>query len=416
MMGHRVEKARSNMKIGSWRGIIFLVVVVSMVGATAALAQQAPTQGTQDRVPGPATAPGQVSPLAVGTFDGKVETVAGSDERQHLAYELRLTNITSANLSLERVRVVDPGRGKVVDTLSGSELDSRAIVFGDPSTKQFGPGVSGFLFMDVTYPVGARLPEKLNYRFDVSTSAPTGLTGNFRAGPTYVSGAKAMQISSPLRGKGWLTGEGCCDTVTSHRGAIFPIDGTFHAPERFAIDWVQVGENDRLYKGPRDELSSYHYYGANLYAVANGRVVGTRDDQPEQTPGQFPNGLALNDFGGNYVVIKIADGTYAYYAHLQKGSRGVLVEKGDRVSKEQVVGKLGNTGNTDAPHLHFMLIDGKAPLTSHALPFDIDSFRTQGRLTNYDDFLGGAKAQISAEQRGEHRDRLPLHRTVNVLR
>jgi murein DD-endopeptidase MepM/ murein hydrolase activator NlpD len=150
--------------------------------------------------------------------------------------------------------------------------------------------------------------------------------------------------------------------------------------------------------------------------VADGRVVGTRDDQPEQKPGQFPDGLALNDFGGNYVVVEIADGRYAYYAHLQKGSKGVLVEPGDRVRKGQVIGKLGNTGNTDAPHLHFMLIDGKEPLTSHALSFEIDSFRTQGVLTNYDAFLTGAKAKISPGQRGEQRDRLPLHRTVNDFR
>ena len=91
---------------------------------------------------------------------------------------------------------------------------------------------------------------------------------------------------------------------------------------------------------------------------------GTRDTESEQKPGQFPSGLALNDFGGNYVVIKIDDGTYAYYAHLQKGSKGVQVEPGKRIEKGQVIGKLGNTGNTDAPHLHFMLIDGKAPLTS----------------------------------------------------
>jgi hypothetical protein len=319
--------------------------------------------------------------------------------------------------SIERLRVLDPSRGgRVVDVLSGDKLDSRIIVFGGSPGKQFGPGVSGFLFEDVSYPSGARLPEKLNYRFDVSTSTPTGLAESFRAGPTLVGQEDPVQKGALLFGKRWLTGEGCCDTVTSHRAGIFPIDGTFHAPERFAIDWVRVRENGRLYDGPKDELSSYLYYGARIRAVADGLVVATRDDQPEQTPGQFPNGLALNDFGRNYVVLKIADGTYAYYAHLQKESEGVRVEPGERVSKGQVVGKLGNTGNTDAPHLHFMLIDGKAPLTSHALPFEISSFSTQGLLTNYDAFLGGAKAQISSEQQGEQRDRLPLHRTVNNFR
>ena len=404
------------MKISSWRWVV-LVAALSVVGASAAFAQKAPQPQAK---PGPMTAPGQVTPLVVDTFDGKVEPVDGTDDRRHLAYELRLTNITAADLTIERVRVLDSGRGdRVVDDLSGNELSSRITVFGsqpDAKDKRFGPGVSGFLFMDVTYAAGARLPERLEYRFDVSTSKPTGLTNSFRAGPTHVSGEEPAQIGSPLSGKRWLTGEGCCDTLTSHRAAIFPIDGTFHAPERFAIDWVQVGKNGRLYEGPKNRLSSYPYYGAKIRSVADGRVVGTRDDQPEQKPGQFPTGLALNDFGGNYVVVEIADGRYAYYAHLQKGSKGVLVQPGDRVRKGQVIGKLGNTGNTDVPHLHFMLIDEKEPLTSHALPFEIDAFRTQGVLTNYDAFLTGAKAEISSEQRVEQRDRLPLHRTVNDFR
>ena len=403
------------MTSGSWRWAVMLVVVVSMVVATSALAQKAPTQGAKE--PAPDLAPGQVTPLAVETFDSKVEPVDGTDERTHLAYELRLTNISSADLTLERVRVLDPSRqGRVVDVLSGDELAARTIVFGAPPEKRFGPGVSGFLFMDVTYPASARLPERLEYRFEVSTSAPTGLAEAFRAGPTRVANDEPARISSPLSGKRWLTGEGCCDEITSHRGAIFPIDGTFYAPERFAIDWVRVGKNGGFYNGPKDELSSYPTYGAKIYSVADGRVVGTRDTEPEQKPGQFPSGLALNDFGGNYVVIKIDDGTYAYYAHLQKGSKGVRVEPGERVEKGQVIGKLGNTGNTDAPHLHFMLIDGKAPLTSNALPFEIDAFHTRGVMTNYDAFLGGAVAQISPEQRGKQRDRLPLHRTVNDFR
>jgi murein DD-endopeptidase MepM/ murein hydrolase activator NlpD len=144
--------------------------------------------------------------------------------------------------------------------------------------------------------------------------------------------------------------------------------------------------------------------------------VRTRDTEDEQTPGKFPTGLALNDFGGNYVVVDIGDGRYAYYAHLQKRTKGVLVERGDRVREGQVLGKLGNTGNTDAPHLHFMVIDGKSPLVSNALPFEIDAFRTRGTLTNYDAFLGGARAEISPEQSGAQRGRLPLHRTVNDFR
>jgi murein DD-endopeptidase MepM/ murein hydrolase activator NlpD len=401
-----------------WWGVLAIIAVMSTIGTAAALAQKAPTPDpTSASFP---AAPGQVTPLGVETFGGRAEPVAGTGDRAHLAYELRLTNITASDLAVERVRVLDPSRGgRVVEELSGDEIASRLVVFGKPldaADKRFGPGVAGLLFMDVTYPPGARLPNQLEYRFDVSTGTPTGLADGFRAGPTRVAEEDPARIGAPLTGKRWLTGEGCCDTITSHRGAIFPIDGTFHAPERFAIDWVQVGENGRLYHGPKKELSSYPYYGAMIRSVADGRVVATRDTEPEQTPGRFPNGMALNDFGGNFVVVDIGGGRYAYYAHLQKGKKGVLVEPGERVEKGQVIGRLGNTGNTDAPHLHFMLIDGKSPLTSDALPFEIGSFRTRGTLTNYEAFLEGAKAEISQEHSGEQHERLPLHRTVNDFR
>ena len=199
----------------------------------------------------------------------------------------------AANLTIERVRVLDPSRGgRMVDELSGDKLASRIVVFGGTPNKQFGPGVSGLLFMDVTYPVGARLPERLEYRFDVSTSEPTGLANSFRAGPTRVSGEEPAQIGSPLFGKRWLTGEGCCDSLTSHRGAIFPIDGTFYAPERFAIDWVQVGKNGRLYDGPKDKLSSYTYYGAK-YArwpmdAWSGRATTSRSRNPASSRPVLP--------------------------------------------------------------------------------------------------------------------------------
>ena len=404
-----------------WSGrLVALMVLIALgtvvLGATAAFPQPTPQAAGGDQVAAEHAGAGQLTPLVVSTF-ARPHPVLGTDDRLHLAYELRLTNITAATLTVERVRVFDPSRGgRVVDELSGDALASRLIVFGNPPDKRFAPGVGGFLFMDVTYRKGARLPGELEYRFKVSTSEPTGLADAFRAGPTLVVQDDPVEIGAPLSGTRWLAGEGCCDTLTSHRAAIFPIDGTFHAPERFAIDWVQVGANGRLWQGQKDELSSYPYYGAKVSSVADGRVVAARDDMDEQTPGKSPSGLAPEDFAGNHVVVKIGEDRYAVYAHLQKGSDGVRVERGDRVRKGQVIGKLGNTGNTDAPHLHFHIMDGPSFLLSNGLPFEIDSFRTEGRLTNYDAFQEGAPAKISPEQSGGHRRELPLHRTVNSFR
>ena len=296
--------------MGKWylsTRLVALVAVMALstgvLGATAAFPQPTSEAAVADQAAGgAANAPtAQLTPLVVSTF-ARPHPVLGTDNRIHLAYELQLTNIAATTLTIDRVQVLDPSRdARVVDELSGEELASRLIVFGSsptsPPTKQFGPGVGGFLFMDVTYRKGERLPDRLKYRFTVSTSEDAGSDNSFPAGPTLVAQDDPVVVGAPLSGKRWLAGEGCCETITSHRGAIFPINGTFHSPERFAIDWVQVGTNGKLWKGPRDELSSYPYYGAKVRSVADGRVVATRDDLEEQTPGTSPTDLALEEYG-----------------------------------------------------------------------------------------------------------------------
>lgn len=54
---------------------------------------------------------------------------------------------------------------------------------------------------------------------------------------------------------------------------------------------------------------------------------------------------------GNYVKIKHSNGMYTFYAHLKYGS--VAVKVGDRVTKGQVLGFMGNTGYSFGAHLHF---------------------------------------------------------------
>jgi murein DD-endopeptidase MepM/ murein hydrolase activator NlpD len=54
---------------------------------------------------------------------------------------------------------------------------------------------------------------------------------------------------------------------------------------------------------------------------------------------------------GNYVKLVHADGKSTYYAHLMKGS--LAVSKGEQVKCGQVLGKVGSSGYSTGPHLHF---------------------------------------------------------------
>jgi murein DD-endopeptidase MepM/ murein hydrolase activator NlpD len=82
---------------------------------------------------------------------------------------------------------------------------------------------------------------------------------------------------------------------------------------------------------------------------------------------------------GNHLVLDLGNGVYAFYAHFQKGC--IPLSVGDQVKRGQFLGKLGNTGNTSAPHLHFHLMDGPSALGSSGLPYVIDTFAFDGEVS-----------------------------------
>ena len=69
---------------------------------------------------------------------------------------------------------------------------------------------------------------------------------------------------------------------------------------------------------------------------------------------------------------------FAFYAHLQP--KGIRVKVGDKVRRGQVLALLGNSGNSDAPHLHFHVTDGNSPLGAEGLPYVIESFEMEDIL------------------------------------
>jgi murein DD-endopeptidase MepM/ murein hydrolase activator NlpD len=86
---------------------------------------------------------------------------------------------------------------------------------------------------------------------------------------------------------------------------------------------------------------------------------------------------------GNAVIVRVGEGQYAIYAHLRPGS--IRVKQGDAVSASDELGRIGNSGHSLAPHLHFHVADGPDVFASEGLPFVIPAFQLVGRV----DSLGG---------------------------
>jgi Peptidase family M23 len=90
----------------------------------------------------------------------------------------------------------------------------------------------------------------------------------------------------------------------------------------------------------------------------------------------------------------------------------VRVKPGDRIRRGDVIGLLGNTGNTSNPHVHFHIMDGPSPLASNGLPFVIVNFTDQGVGTAIEPAFEGKPVVIDPKMAGPHRDSLPLNNHI----
>jgi len=130
--------------------------------------------------------------------------------------------------------------------------------------------------------------------------------------------------------------------------------------QRYAYDFFIV-KDGYTYAGDRARNESYHAFGQPLLAPADGVVVSVVDDIADNVPvGAMNEQQPL----GNAVVIDHG-GEYSIVAHLQEGSP--TVQAGDKVSKGQVIGLAGNSGNSSEPHLHFQVSDGVEIFRSRSL-------------------------------------------------
>jgi hypothetical protein len=150
----------------------------------------------------------------------------------------------------------------------------------------------------------------------------------------YPPTEECVVLDLPVRGT-WLAGHAGASEITN-----------IHTTHRYAIDVLKLGPDGRLVAGSDLVVTNWYGYGQPVYAPADGQVIKVVDGLP---CGSIGNRDLANP-GGNHVVIDIGNDRQVLLAHLVAGS--VAVEDREYVVSGALIGRVGNSGNSEAPHLH----------------------------------------------------------------
>ncbi|MGH2940102.1 MAG: M23 family metallopeptidase [Solirubrobacterales bacterium] len=352
----------------------------------------------------------------------EIVPVLGSDGRWHAMYEVLLTNTVSKPARVESVAVLDATSGRRVLRLGAKELVASDLHMLDRNPVKdtvLPSGQSRVLFVSVAFKSRGAIPRRLVERFVVSALDPfTGKTGklSYRAGAVPISRRRPPVLAPPLEGGGWLASDGCC-TAAGHVSALYGLGGKLQAAERYAIDWIKIGPDGRIFHGDPAVLGNWYGYGAPILSTAAGVVTKARDGLPDQTPLVKPGALPLSDLPGNEVVVRMKNGLSAVYAHLVPASMKVQV--GEHVAVGQELGRLGNSGGSLAPHLHFHVVDGDSDASSDGYPYVLNSFglAAQSDVGALGEALEGKAGfpTAAALHPVVHRGELPLGFTIDFF-
>ncbi len=91
--------------------------------------------------------------------------------------------------------------------------------------------------------------------------------------------------------------------------------------------------------------------GVDVLAAADGRVLRRRDGMADVSIREAGRAAVQGSECGNAIIIEHADGWQTQYCHMARGS--LRVEVGDRIKAGQAIGRIGLSGLTEYPHLHF---------------------------------------------------------------
>lgn len=127
-------------------------------------------------------------------------------------------------------------------------------------------------------------------------------------------------------------------------------------PQRYAYDF-EIRKNDLPYQEDHMKLENYYSYLKEVICPCDGFIINLKDEYKNTKIDKNRKIICdIEDPRGNYLTIKHEHGEYSTLCHFEAGT--FQVQLGDIVRAGQVLGKVGNSGNSNGPHIHFQVQKG----------------------------------------------------------
>jgi hypothetical protein len=162
----------------------------------------------------------------------------------------------------------------------------------------------------------------------------------------YFFNQPPVQLTFPLQNGIYYVAHGGNSPMINHHNS--------KSAQHYALDIVKLNRFGTRVRGVYpQQLMKYAIFGQPLYSSCNGKVQEKMDGLPDLNPPKRDR----KHPAGNSVLIRCQDVDISVLiAHLKSGS--IVVEKGNKLREGQLIGKVGNSGNTSEPHLHIHAIAG----------------------------------------------------------
>ena len=306
------------------------------------------------------------------------------DGEMCIAYELHITNFGLDSLLIKSIKIFADNDTLPYKIYSGDYLIKSLSRIKVPTSSKndtiVRPGQRAILYALLSFPEG-KLPQKLYHRVEYDI-----LSGNQIKNEVITTGGKisidqnekAIVIDSPVQEGIWQISNSVADGYVGHRqGAIRPYNGIPYSRQRYAIDLIRLNGKGEAVQGNFHDNLNWFSYNSDVLAVADAYVVDIHDNDPECPPLMSDDErlAKITSLGGNYIILDLGNSMYAEYAHLKPGS--ILVKKGDKVRKGQLLAKVGSSGNSTVPHLHFG-INRDVPANGQPIPFVFNTYKYLG--------------------------------------